>query len=166
VAGLGAAAATWRKMPVPKNRPHDGSFSDRMNVETEEDADNKWKLNIKRGVSSAQNKATKEFEKYDRNTQMYQEFDSASRLQNEYDRKKGQISLMNKKYDFAVHAEDGSMTIEFDGVKYSVDLHGVVKNLTSGVSVDPQTAQEVKNVADFQRHAEQRIAAHEAKLNR
>ena len=97
---------------------------------------------------------------------MYQEFDSASRLQNEYDRKKGQISLMNKKYDFAVHAEDGSMTIEFDGVKYSVDLHGVVKNLTSGVSVDPQTAQEVKNVADFQRHAEQRIAAHEAKLNR
>lgn len=164
LAAAGAATATRRFMPVPKNRPHDASWSDRANIERSEDLENDWMLNRKKGVSSSRNKQTKEWEKYNSNSQIYQEFDSAGRIQNEYDRNRGSMSLADKKYKFSVNASDGSLTIEFDDQKYSIDLHGNVRNEKTHLAVDSKIADQVRDIAEFQRHAEQRIAAHEGML--
>ena len=164
LAGASAAAVSHRFMPVPKNRPHDASWKDRSNVREFEDRENDWMVNDARGQSSSRNKRTKEWEKYDRNSQVYQEFDSASRLQNEYDRNRGAISMADKKYKFSLNSSNGTLTIEFDDQKYTVDLNGNVKNEVTHLPVDPTTAARVKEVADFQRHAESRISAHEGML--
>lgn len=162
--GVGAAAAAHRFMPVPKNRPHGASWRDRLNVREFDDELHTWMVNRSRGQTSSQNKRTKEWEKYDRNSQLYQEFDSAGRIQNEYDRNRGNISLGDKKYKFSINASNGALTIEFDDQKYTVDLNGNVQNEKTHVAVDDTIAAQVRDIADFQRHAEQRIAAHEGIL--
>lgn len=163
LAGLGAAAAAHRFMPVPKNRPHGSSWTDRLGVETYEDDDNLWKVNKSGEQSSRQDRKTKEWEKYNRRTQIYEEFDNVGRLQNVYDRNHGQISLMGQKYEFSID-KDGVLTIEMNGEKYSVDASGTVKNLISSLPVSDKKAKEVKNVAEFQRHAERRVSEHEGML--
>ena len=163
-AGVGAAAAAHRFMPVPKNRPHGSSYTDRLRVRRSEDATHFWQVNKPKGQSSAQDKTTHEFEKYDKNTQLYQEFDSASHLQNEYDRRRGNISLDGEHYHFSVDPATGTLTVEFSGQRYTVDLHNTVTNILTGLPVDPRMVTQMRNVANFQRHVEARILVHEAKL--